>query len=71
MESQKREKQLQELDEWIKTNNEKNRQTYYGALNLANPELILEKYPKGNGEYTVDFVKQLMAKNPGKKLLLF
>lgn len=51
--------------------NEKNRQTYYGALNLANPELILEKYPKGQGEYTVDFVKQLIAKNPGKKLLLF
>lgn len=51
--------------------NEKNRQTYYGALNLTRPELILEKYPKGNGEYTVDFVKQLIAKNPGKKLLLF
>ena len=56
---------------YIPIMNEKNRQTYYGALNLANPELILEKYPKGQGEYTVDFVKQLIGKNPGKKLLLF
>lgn len=56
---------------YIPIGNEKNRQTYYGALNLSDPELILEKYPKGNGEYTVDFVKQLIAQNPGKQLMLF
>jgi len=28
-------------------NNYKDRQTYYGALNLLEPDLILEKYPKG------------------------
>jgi hypothetical protein len=42
------------------------RQTYYGTLNLADPVLIIEKYLKGNGEYIVDFVKQLIAKKPGK-----
>jgi len=31
----------------IPINNYKDRQTYYGALNLLEPDLILEKYPKG------------------------
>lgn len=38
--------------------NEKNRQTYYGALNLLTKELILGEYEKGNGESTGDFVKK-------------
>ncbi len=31
----------------IPINNYKDRQTYYGALNLLEPDLILEKYTKG------------------------
>ena len=33
----------------IPINNYKNRQTYYGALNLLEPDLMLEKYSTGNG----------------------
>lgn len=51
--------------------NEKNHQTYYGALNLITQELILGEYKKGNGESTVDFVSQLIKKNPSQKLLIF
>ncbi len=56
---------------YIPIMNEKNRQTYYGALNLLEPELILGKYEKGDGDCTVDFVKKIMQKNPEKKLMIF
>jgi transposase len=55
----------------IPISNYRDRQTYYGALNLSKPDLILEKYETGNGENTVKFVKSLQNKNPGKRLLLF
>lgn len=51
--------------------NERNRQTYYGALNLINQELILGEYKKGDGESTVNFVSQLIKKNPSQKILIF
>ena len=46
----------------IPINNYKDRQTYYGALNLLEPDLILEKYSTGNGENTVKFVENLQKK---------
>jgi putative transposase len=46
----------------IPINNYKDRQTYYGALNLLEPDLILEKYSTGNGENTVKFVEDLQKK---------
>ncbi len=49
--------------------NPKKRQTYYGALNLSTQEFILIPYERGNGENTVDFVKQLQKKNPKAKTL--
>jgi transposase len=51
--------------------NQKNRQTYYGALNLVSPELITKEYEQGNSDCTVDFLKKLQAKNPGKKIIIF
>jgi len=50
----------------IPINNYKDRQTYYGALNLLDPHLILEKYSTGNGENTVKFVENLQKKMSGK-----
>ncbi|NES73965.1 MAG: IS630 family transposase, partial [Okeania sp. SIO2D1] len=47
----------------IPINNEKDRQTYYGALNLFEPDLIVREYPAGNGENTVNFVKELIKIN--------
>ncbi len=47
----------------IPINNEKNRQTYYGAFNLFEPDLIVSEYPPGNGESLVNFVKELIKIN--------
>lgn len=55
----------------IPIKNYRDRQTYYGGLNLLKPELVLEKYPTGNGDCTVKFVKKLLSMNPGKKILIF
>jgi transposase len=41
----------------IPINNSKDRQTYYGALNLLKPDLVLEKHSTGNGENTVKFIE--------------
>jgi transposase len=51
--------------------NPKNRQTYYGALDLVNHELITEEYKQGNGDCTVDFLKKLIKKNPDKRIIIF
>lgn len=53
---------------WGKTNerieipisNEKERQTYYGALNYRTGKVITKDYPNGNTENTIKFVKELM-----------
>ena len=50
--------------------NPKERQTYYGALNLRGSEFILEAYQAGNGKWTVEFVKKLLERNKLAKLLL-
>lgn len=50
--------------------NPKQRQTYYGALNLMSGEFILTPYPRGNGQCTVEFVKSLQGLNPGTRTLL-
>jgi len=54
----------------IPIKNPKERQTYYGALNLFNQQFTLLPYEQGNGENTVKFVKKLQAKNPKAKILL-
>ena len=55
----------------ISLNNEKNRQTYYGALDLLNPDLIVRPFPQGNGNFTVEFVKELLKINEDKQILIF
>lgn len=51
--------------------NEKNRQTYYGALNLITKELIIGEYKKGDGESTIDFLSQLIQKSSPQKIIIF
>lgn len=55
----------------IPIKNYRDRKTYYGALNLVEPNLVLLEYPTGNGEYTVNFLKHLQSINKEKKLLIF
>lgn len=50
--------------------NEKERQTYFGALNYQTKEFTIKGYPAGNGESTVEFVKYLQSKYPQAKIVL-
>ena len=54
----------------IPIENEKNRQTYFGALNYQTHEFTIEAYPSGNGESTVKFIKNLQNKYPNQKIVL-
>lgn len=54
----------------IPIKNEKERQTYFGALNYQTKEFTIEAYPAGNGESTVKFVKNLQRKYLNKKVVL-
>ena len=49
--------------------NEKNRQTYFGALNYQTHKFTIEACPAGNGESTVKFVKNLQRKYPNQKIV--
>jgi putative transposase len=62
---------------WGKTNekveipmtNFRDRQTYYGAINIMSKEFHIQAYSSGNGANTVDFVKKLQKIYQGAKLL--
>lgn len=54
----------------IPIKNEKERQTYFGALNYQTKEFTIEAYPAGNGESTVKFAKNLQRKYSNKKIVL-
>lgn len=49
--------------------NEKERQTYYGAINFATKDFHVCPFPKGDSVYTVKFVKHMHALYPHAKLL--
>ena len=52
--------------------NEKERQTYYGVINYATHEFIVNPYDAGNGANTVDFIKYLRSKyDPARMLLIW
>jgi transposase len=63
---------------WGKTNsrieipikNEKQRQTYYGAINYLSGKVTIKGYPQGNTENTINFVKDLIEKNQKAKLVI-
>jgi len=50
--------------------NAKQRQTYYGVMNLDNQEFFLTPCERGNGENTVSFMKCLPALQPDKKIII-
>ena len=54
----------------IPIKNVKQRQTYYGVMNLYNQEFIVTPYERGNGESTVSFLKYLQVLHPDKKLII-
>lgn len=50
---------------------ERQRQTYFGALNYRTKEFVLKAYAKGNSEHTIEFLKYLQAQCPGQRLAVF
>ena len=50
--------------------NEKERQTYYGAINVATHDMHISPFSAGNGHNTVAYIKELQAVYPQSKLLL-
>ncbi len=50
--------------------NEKQRQTYYGAINYRTGKVIVKGYPQGNTENTIQFVKCLISENKEAKLII-
>jgi transposase len=54
----------------VPMSNERQKQTYYGALNLATQTFWLEGYEKGNSESTLAFLKSLQAQHPGCRIAM-
>jgi len=50
--------------------NPKERQTYYGALELFTQDFILLPESTANGELTVEFVQKLITKHPNSRIFL-
>lgn len=63
---------------WGKTNirievpivNEREKQTYFGALDYFQQEFLVQAYPKANSEHTIDFLKYLQQQRPNQRLAL-
>lgn len=53
----------------VPMSNERQRQTYYGALNLLTRAVHLQEYAAGDGKNTVAYVQWCQSLYPGKKLL--
>lgn len=49
--------------------NQRQRQTYYGALNLLTGDFHPQAAAAGNGEHTVNFIQHCQSLYPGKRLL--
>jgi len=54
----------------IPVTNDRERQTYFGALNCLSGEMLLQAYPKGNSENTVKFLDYLQQQYPGKRIVI-
>ena len=50
--------------------NEKDRQTYLGALNYQSQQFHVQSYPSGAGKSTVKFIKYLQNKYKERKIIL-
>jgi len=53
----------------IPMTNFRDRQTYFGAVNIMSKEFHIEAYPSGNAINTVDYVKKLQKRYEGSILL--
>ena len=54
----------------VPISNEKTRQTYFGCANILDGEAIVKKYPKGDGENAVKYLKYLVEKYSDKRIFI-
>lgn len=50
--------------------NQRARETYYGALNYVTGKVIIRSYSQGNTENTIEFLKELRKMHPGVQLVI-
>jgi transposase len=50
--------------------NERQKQTYYGAVDYLKGELILKAYDAGNSENTINYLRHLLAQSREQRLLI-
>ncbi len=51
--------------------NERDKQTYYGAIDYLQGKLVLKAYDAGNSKNTIDYLQYLLADSPDQQLLIF
>ena len=54
----------------VDVKNYRDRQTYYGAVDLITQELLIQKAKTADGTETVNFVKYLQTQRPNSRLLI-
>ena len=50
--------------------NERERQTYFGVVNLHTHEVLVQAYDKGNSQSTIAFCDYLLKQNPNSRIAL-
>ena len=50
--------------------NEREKQTYYGALDYFNQEFFVQAYPTANSEHTISFLNYLQEKRPHQRIAI-
>jgi transposase len=50
--------------------NEREKQTYFGALDYFNQEFLLQAYDRANSEHTISFLDYLQQQRPGQRLVV-
>ncbi len=54
----------------VEMTNQKQRQTYYGALDYGNKEFLVQPYKKGYSAQTISFLKYLIKQRPNSRLTI-
>ena len=50
--------------------NERERQTYFGAVNIATGECLIQADKKGGGEHTIKYLEYLISQCNNKRIAL-
>jgi transposase len=50
--------------------NERDRQTYYGAVDLFTQTFHLKPFPAGKGDYTVAYLRWILDQYPGQQIII-